>query len=78
MTCIVSPATYPSKKALAAAVAERPGHVWITDPSIFPGSRGDFIADALKPGEVVFVTNHPKRSWFAQVGRTSAGRLYVK
>lgn len=78
MTCIVSPATYPSKKALAAAVAERPGHVWITDPSIFPGSRGDFIAEALQPGESVCVTNHPKRSWFAQVGRTAAGRLYVK
>lgn len=78
MTCLVSPTTYPSKKALAAAVAERPGHVWITDPSIFPSSRGEFIAEALKPGESVCVTNHPKRSWFAQVGRTSAGRLYVK
>jgi len=26
----------------------------------------------------VVVTNHPKRSWFAQVGRKVDGTLYVK
>lgn len=75
MTCIVSPTEFPSKKSLReAVVAGR--EVYIEDPSIFkPWYRP--LSD-FKPGEEVVVTNHPKRSWFAQVGRTEKGAFYVK
>jgi hypothetical protein len=39
----------------------------IEDPSwINPRS---FFSDEIKEGETVYVTNHPKRSWFAQITR---------
>ena len=73
MTCIVSS---PTKKAFREAIKDNAGEIWIEDPSIFRPRT--FYASQLRPGEEVFVTNHPKRSWFAQVGRKADGTLYVK
>jgi hypothetical protein len=75
MTCIVSPERYKTKKALREAIALTPDSVNIEDPSLF--NPRYFSADTIKDGQEEVVTNHPKRSWFAQVGRKS-GRLYVK
>lgn len=74
MTCIVT--RYPTKKSLKEAVARSPASVLIEDPSIVNPRM--FTAADILPGELVFVTNHPKRSWFAQVGRSQAGQLVVK
>ena len=76
MTCVVSPTKYPTKKALKAAVEAAPQRVWIEDPSIF--SPRLFSADEIPPGCTEVVTNHPKRSWFAQIGCKADGTLFVK
>jgi len=76
MTCIVSPSRYPTKKALREAVAAAPQRVWIDDPSIF--APRSFDAASIPAGRTEVVTNHPKRSWFAQVGRKADGTLFVK
>jgi len=81
MTCIVSPQHFPTKKALKQRIEEINNSEWITpavwieDPSIV--NPRAFFATNMKEGEEVVVTNHPKRSWFAQVGR-KGGKLYVK
>lgn len=72
MTCIVT--TCKTKKELKERIARRE-RVAIADPSIV--APRFFYSDELKEGEEVVVTNHPKRSWFAQVGRRN-GALYVK
>ena len=76
MTCIVSPSRYKSKKALKEAAVNDPAGVWIEDPSLFNPWHKPLSAFA--PGESCVVTNHPKRSWFARVGRTEKGDFYVK
>ena len=76
MTCIVSPTRYPSKKALKDAVAVDPGRVYIEDPSIF--APRSFSADEIPVGKTEVVTNHPKRTWFAQIGRKADGTLFIK
>lgn len=71
MTCIVS---FRTKKSLKEAV--RSGiPVIIRDPSIF-NPRSFPILD-LKEGETVIVTNHPRRSWFAQITRRK-GQVLVR
>jgi len=45
--------------------------VWIEDLSLF-GPRY-FAAADMKVGQDEVVTNHPKRSWFAQIRRTETG-----
>lgn len=82
MTCIVSPNTYPTKKTLIEAVKTWNGSsgnrstVLIHDPSVI--NPRSFYLHEMLPGEEVAVTNHPKRSWYAQVGRKADGTLYVK
>lgn len=81
MTCIVNPQRFPTKKSLKERCeAVNRGEistpaVAIADPSVVNPRR--FYATDLREGEEVVVTNHPKRSWFAQVGR-KGGKLYVK
>jgi len=70
MTCIVSPTVFPSKKALKEHLAAG-ANVNIYDPTIFNERR--FTARDMAVGEVVVVTNHPKRSWYAQIKRTEDG-----
>ena len=72
MPCIVH---YATKKAFKLAVEQNPGSVSVYDPSIM-GER-HFTAEAIPDGREEVVTNHPRRSWFAQVGR-KGGKLYVK
>lgn len=75
MTCIVNPSRFPTKKSLKERILSG-GQVWIEDPSV--NRPRSFLSSELQPGEKVTVTNHPKRSWFAQVGRDVDGTLYVK
>ena len=64
MTCICNFAT---KKALITSVEE--GNVpMITDPSVISPYSGPINRHpALLKGEMITVTNHPKRSYFANV-----------
>lgn len=45
--------------------------VHIQDPSII--QPRDFDASDMKVGQREVVTNHPKRSWFAEIIRTESG-----
>ena len=70
MTCVVE--GFKTKKALKeAAAAGR--DFYISDPSLF--SPHSCMASELE--REVVVTNHPFRTWFAQVGRKN-GKVYVK
>lgn len=78
MTCIIHGAS--TKKELKAKVESANagflnGRLTIEDPSLFNPRWFDLIS--LGEGQEEVVTNHPKRSWFAQVGRRG-GKLYVK
>jgi hypothetical protein len=68
MTCIVQ---FPTKKAFKERVMSDPGRVYIEDPSIFQPRYFHAVDMAVWQREVV--TNHPKRSWFAQITRTATG-----
>ena len=60
-----------TKKELMA----KPEHAMFKDPSVYKPICDGFgftFAD-LPLNETVYVTNHPKRSWFAQVTRTENG-----
>jgi hypothetical protein len=72
MTCIVT--GFPTKKALREALAAG-RTAYITNPSVFPPSRFEHEGwtDSIPLGKTVIVTNHPKRSWFAQITRTEKG-----
>lgn len=79
MTHIVNPSRYPTKKAFREAVL-RGTEVYCEDPSIFSPKAyylngGENNGDLQEGGSFV-VTNHPKRSWFAQVERIG-GKLKV-
>jgi hypothetical protein len=74
MPCIVNPVLYPTKKSLRLALLSG-REVWANDPSYF--TPRDFCLQHIPEGRVEFVTNHPKRSWFAQVSR-KAGKVVVK
>lgn len=79
MTMIVT--GFASKKSLKEAVAACPQEVLITDPALMPEWRkyGEvFRASAIKIGDSVVVTNHPKRSWFAEITRIDANTVKVK
>lgn len=71
MTCIVG---YQTKKELREAARAGLASITINDPSIFAPFDGaasehpDILA-----GRSIVVTNHPKRSWFAEI--TANGRV---
>lgn len=73
MTCIVN---FKTKKQLKEHVATY-GDVDIHDPSIFQSYVGR-ARNYIKSGRHCTVTNHPKRSWFAQLVINSQGKLMVK
>ena len=75
MTCIVYTKRYPTKKSFREA-ALAGDNIWIEDPSFF--NPRCFYSDDIPPGRTEVVTNHPKRSWFAQIGRKPSGELFVK
>ncbi len=54
------------------------GHVFLHDPSVFPGGRGSFSSQTMLPGEYFpVVMDHPKRSRFAIIRRGIDGRFKV-
>lgn len=71
MTCIVD---FKFKKDLIDAVRDKKDFP-IEDPSIINPSR--FMASEMFHGQIIIVTNHPKRSWFAQI-RKDGGDLDVR
>ncbi len=72
MTCIIE--GFKTKKDLIEHLSN--GYaVIIYDPSIVAPRA--FSTSELKEGEEIVATNHPKRSWFAQIGR-KGGKIYVK
>lgn len=74
MTCIVNAAKWRSKKAIKEHISAG-GDIVIHDPSII--KTRDFMASEINEGENVIVTNHPARTYFAEIGRKK-GKLYVK
>lgn len=67
-----------SKATLQEALNTTPTRVWFEDPSIFPGSRGQFTGADVKPGErFPLVMDHPKRSRFATLQRRPDGTFKV-
>lgn len=78
MTHIVNPKDYPSKKAFKEAVEKDQSKVYCYDPSIFGGAVSGNPVDILhKTGKPFTVTNHPKRSWFAEVKNGKDGKVKV-
>ena len=85
MTCIVE--GFKTKKALKDHCARmwdlnpltRARDFYIINPSPFPAGKFEFNGMALEmpEGKKVIVTNHPKRSWFAEI-EAKGGRLVVR
>lgn len=74
MTHIVSPDRYPTKKKFLEAVRRDPSRVTVYDPAIVSPESGRLDA-VLSIKKSIVVTNHPKRSWFAEVRLTDRGEI---
>ena len=61
-----------TKRILKDMMEDDPHSIYFRDPSIFPYAWSDY-GDQMQVGQVIFCTNHPKRSWFAEVRRTAEG-----
>jgi hypothetical protein len=75
MTCTVDPDKFPTKKSFRQALLARED-ITITDPSVFEPRV--FTTADMQPGQSEFVTNHPKRSWLAQLVKLQDGRILAK
>lgn len=76
MTHIVN---YSTKKAFKEAVEKDESRVYCDDPSMFGAvwaGSPRFILN--QTGKAFTVTNHPKRSWFAEVILTKDGIIKVR
>jgi len=63
-------AQFPTKKAFREAVEKDPDKVFVTDPAVVnpvSGRVSVVLAALASRGEGLDVTNHPKRSWYANV-----------
>ena len=73
-------ADYPTKKAFREAV-ESPttiGFVYLSDPAVI-GACSGYIEEVVDKLSHVTVTNHPKRSWYANIERNlETGKLTIK
>lgn len=69
-------ASYPTKKAFKEAVRNNPDAVYVDDPSPFNPVSGS-VREVVVKRRMFTVTNHPKRSWFAQVELDIDGKIYV-
>lgn len=74
MTHIVNLRKYPTKKSLREAV-EAGKDPYLEDPSLFSPFSGRISAVVSEKGSVT-ITNHPKRSWFAEA-RMVNGKVKV-
>lgn len=71
------PIRFKTKKAFKEAVKEGE-QIFLIDPSVFH-PRSGFIEEILEHTDVIYATNHPKRSWFAQIRRNKkTGKIIVK
>ncbi len=75
MTCIVPPEVFTSKKTLQMLADI--DQLWVEEPSPFSPRQGQFNANTLAEGESVVVTNHPRRTKFAQVLK-HGGKVIIK
>ncbi len=57
---------YPTKKSLKEAIKNDPNSVELVDPSMFNAVSGT-VPEILEQKNPFTVTNHPKRSWFAEI-----------
>lgn len=82
MTHIV-PAHVKTNKQLRELLYSDPDSVRFEDPSIFPGACSgtarEILDNQVEIGRrgAFQCTNHPKRSWFAEITYDSRGRLKV-
>lgn len=82
MTCIVE--GFKTKKALQECckclypTVDPRLDFYISNPSMFPAGKFEYagMASQIPEGKKVLVTNHPKRSWFANIAKKD-GRLVV-
>jgi hypothetical protein len=72
---IVNNDKYPTKKSLKEALAKGEIIV-IEDPSVFKPRT--FTTTDMERGEKVIVTNHPKRSYFAEIFKDVDSTFKVK
>jgi len=79
MTHIVQ---FPTKKAFKEAVEKDPTQVYVSDPAVVGAVSGrvpTVLAILQSRGEGGFdVTNHPKRSWYANVSLGFKGEIVVE
>lgn len=81
---------FKTKKALKEAVAHLCsgeagiGNIRFDDPSVHAPRPvelylidGKLTIDGLPPNQSIYVTNHPKRSWFARVSRGREDKIVV-
>jgi hypothetical protein len=69
-------AQYKTKKALKEAVAKDPKSVLIVEPSIM-GEWTKYLTEIPDNLFPLYVTNHPKRSWFASIKKKIDGTFVV-
>jgi len=72
---IVSPEKYRNKTILKEAI-KKGENVLVEDPSIF--NPRVFMIKEMRLGEVITVTNHPKRSYFVKIQRKVDGTFKVE
>lgn len=76
MTCYVLQRDMPTKKALRHMIADG-RDCMICDPSVVKPFKG-LLSEYVDANGVCYLTNHPKRSWFAAVRRRKDGKLQVE
>jgi hypothetical protein len=79
MTMIVS--GFKTKKAFKETMLAEGEAIPFEDPALMPEwkkyGRTYFTLGVMEIGDTFCVTNHPKRSWFAEVKCTAAGQYKV-
>lgn len=63
-------AIFKTKKAFKEAVDTNSSDVFLRDPSLFYPTSGS-VSEIMKKESLITVTNHPKRSWFAEVKKVN-------
>ena len=67
-----------SKKELRKLLEANPMAVWLENPSVFEPNPFAGPATELPCGARIVVTNHPRRSWFAEIHRLPDGTFRVR
>lgn len=68
---------YPTKTAFKKAI-RRGEDPYLIDPSIY-NPRSGRVSELVDEFDRIYVTNHPKRSWFANIRQSKrTGRIIVE